>query len=579
MPDFPNPVDVVIFLLLLLLLVAPLHAGVKVELTPTDQDLEKNLLAHLSFKDEACDAPRWRLRRLVKGADEDIGAALRAFGYYRPGIEKELTFDENCWQAVLRVDAGPRVTVRERDIRIGGELADDEGFTGLLESLPLSPGSPLNHAQYESIKTRLRNFAAERGYLDFRIDTQQLRVNPSLLVADIIIHGKSGPRYRIGDYEFSTEPLDDAFLQRLADIKPGEPFDARKLIEINRNLNDSGYFSRVQVTPRRRDAKDGVVPLDIDMQMAPRHKWKAGVGYSTDFGPRLTLGYENRYLNEFGRKFASEIRLSPVDSGLTADYIIPGEDPHRSETIYGLRILNENTVSANTKSVALAGRWVKETGDWTRTLFVELSHERSEIAGEENEATLLMPGIALNHTEADNLVRVNRGHRLNLEARVAHEALLSSESLVQVRARAKLIHRLDNWGRVSVRGDAGFTFAEELDNLPTSLRFFAGGDNSVRGYEYESLGPTDKNGDVTGGRHLLTLSGEYEYPVAGEDWWAAGFIDAGNAFETQDIQLKVGYGLGVRWYSPVGRVRLDLAFPREDPRDDWRIHFGLGTDL
>src|SRR5690606_2460729 len=143
--------------------------------------------------------------------------------------------------------------------------------------------------------------------------------------------------------------------------------------------------------------------------------------------------------------------------------------------------------------------------------------------------------------------------------------------------RAKLIFPLLG-GRIISRADAGFTEADELIELPSSVRFFAGGDNSVRGYAYESLGPTNDDGDVVGGRHLLTGSIEYDHLFL-PSWSAAIFIDGGNAFDTVDtFEALYGYGVGIRWRSPIGPIRLDVAGP-SDQRDAFRIHVSMGPDL
>ena len=190
-----------------------------------------------------------------------------------------------------------------------------------------------------------------------------------------------------------------------------------------------------------------------------------------------------------------------------------------------------------------------------------------------------MPGLTFERIKADDLLRTRNGYRVNLEVRGAYEGLISTATMLQLRANAKGIHRFGEGGRVVARVDAGSTLGDGTLDLPVSLRFFAGGDNSVRGYAYKSLGPVDEEGDPVGGRHLLTGSIEYEHPVKGDDWWVAAFADGGNAFDTDRIKLRAGYGVGVRWYSPIGRVRLDLAFPSDDKDDAWRLHFGLGADL
>lgn len=544
-----------------------------------DPDLKENLRAHLRLAAEPCDAPSWRVRRLFRLAEKDLTPALRAFGYYQPGIEPDLQTTGECWQAIIKVQPGRRVTVRDRVVSVGGDMSGDEQFASLLAGLPLAPGDGLHHGQYEQIKTRLGDFAAERGYFDFRITRSELRVHRDESVADLRIEAESGSRYRIGEIRLSEHRLDEDFLGRLAKISEGDPYDARRMVETNRHLSDTGYFRRVEVRALRDERSDGRVPIRVTLEPAARHAWRWGLGFATDTGPRGSIRYDNRLLNERGHRFESELRLSPVESGLTADYLIPGRRPHRESYSVGIGILHEDTDSSTSDSFRLSGRQTVRSEPWTQTRFIELLHENSDIGDEEIESTLLMPGLGLARVQADDILRTRRGHRVNLEIRGAYDGLVSDATFLQLRANAKVIHRLGDSGRITARFDAGMTLGDGASELPASIRFFAGGDNSVRGYKYQSLGPLDSNGDVTGGRHLLTGGIEYEHPVSGDDWWLAAFADAGNAFDTDRIRLRAGYGGGVRWYSPVGRLRVDLAFPDDTADDDWRLHIGLGADL
>jgi translocation and assembly module TamA len=554
-------------------------AEVHFEVEGAERALLDNLRSHLALAAEPCDAPAWRVRRLFARAERDLEPALRAFGYYRARIDKDLEFGEDCWRAQLTVDIGERVRVRSRVVDVQGDAADDPALADLLSALPQAEGDPLHHGNYEEIKARLREFAAARGYLDFRLQRHELRVYPDESAAEIEIRADSGPRYRLGELRFGDLPFEEDFVRRLVALDSGKPYRAADLTGLDRRLSDSGYFGRVEVLPRRDEAAEGTVPIELVLEAAPRHVWRAGVGYATDTGPRLSLGYSTRYVNRRGHRFDSEMRLSPVESGLTADYLIPGHDPNTEHYTFGLRLLRDDTKSAESDSVTVFGRYTRRHGDWTVVRFLELLHESSEIGTERERQTLLMPGVRLQRTRADDLRRTHQGYRVSLELRGAHDDLLSSTTLLQLRGSAKGIHRFGDSGRITVRADAGGTLVDDTTELPASLRFFAGGDNSVRGYAYESLGPRDANGQVVGGRHLLVGSVEYEHPVAGEDWWGAAFVDAGNAFDPGEFEVKVGYGVGLRWYSPVGRVRLDLAFPRDTERDDWRLHFALGVDL
>lgn len=558
---------------------SPARAEVVLDLPAGNAELEQNLRTRLRLEAEPCDAPHWRVRQLYAAAGKDFAPALRAFGYYQARFDKVLNFTDACWQARFTFDLGRRTLIRERDIQVDGEAQKDPRLEKVLAALPLAPGAPLNHGDYEAIKDRLRQFAAQRGYLDFEFVRQELRVYPDDVAADIHLHADSGPRYRFGELHVQTQALDPDFVLRLSNIHPGEPYDALAVTELDRRLSDAGYFGRVEVRPRRDQTLDLAVPVDIVLEPTKRHAWRAGVGYSTDTGPRGSLRYDNRYINRRGHRFEGAISLSPVLSGLAADYVIPGKDPRVESFSFGARVQHEDTDSTVSDSVTLTARHTLQIGDWNQNRFIELLHERSEVGNDETTATLLMPGIGIDRAYADDLLRTRRGYRVSFEARAAHEALLSTTTMLQLRAAAKGVYRFGEGGRVTARVDTGTTLGTSISDLPASLRFFAGGDNSVRGYAYKSLGPVDDDGEPRGGKHLLTTGLEYEHPVHGDDWWLAGFFDAGNAFDTDDFEVRYGYGVGLRWYSPVGRVRLDVAIPDDTDDSDWRIHFGLGADL
>lgn len=552
---------------------------VTIEVPGGEAALEENLRARLRLNTQACDAPPWRVRRLFGRAEEEFQPALRAFGYYSATVEKKLETGGDCWEATFDIVLGTRTIIRERRIVIQGEASQDPQLQGLLKTLPLAEGAPLNHADYEAIKERLRQFAAQYGYLDFIFSRQELRVYPREAVADIVLEADSGARYRFGELRFGELPVDEKLVRRLAKIREGEPYNAAALLAMNRHLSDSGYFHRVEVRARRAEAVDDRVPIDILLEPAKRHAWRAGIGFATDTGPRLTLRYDNRYLNLRGHRFEAALSVSPVLSGLNLDYVIPGEDPLRESFSFGAQLKHEDTDTALSNSVTLAARQTIKSERWTQTRFLELLHEKSTVADEDTTSTLLMPGIALDRIKADDLLRTRHGYRARIEVRGAYDGLVSTATLLQLKTYAKGVYRFGESGRLSARADAGWTLTDSTDNLPASLRFFAGGDNSVRGYRYQSLGPRDGNGDVKGGKNLLTGSVEYEHPVFGEEWWVATFVDAGNAFDTNDVDVRYGYGLGVRWYSPVGRVRLDVAFPDDTEDGSWRLHFGLGANL
>jgi translocation and assembly module TamA len=165
-----------------------------------------------------------------------------------------------------------------------------------------------------------------------------------------------------------------------------------------------------------------------------------------------------------------------------------------------------------------------------------------------------------------------------MELRGTAEFLGSDISFLQTIVSARLVRSPSEDSRILARATIGLTTQSEFLELPPSVRFFAGGDESVRGFDYESLGPVDDEGNVIGGRNLLTASVEYERHLHG-NFFGAVFIDAGNAFDGSDIDAAVGAGLGLIWRSPVGPLRLYLAHPLNKSDRDVRVHLQLGADL
>jgi translocation and assembly module TamA len=215
---------------------------------------------------------------------------------------------------------------------------------------------------------------------------------------------------------------------------------------------------------------------------------------------------------------------------------------------------------------------------WLEEPSLTFGHEDFKVGGEHESTLLLMPGISWTKTVADDRLYPRRGFRLDFTTRGGAQRVLSDVSFLQVIGNAKGILALSDDWRVISRVNTGATAMNEFDQLPASVRFFAGGDNSVRGYAYESLGPKDDDGEVVGGKNLLVGSMELERRLNAK-WGVAAFVDSGNAFDRFHVDPKTGVGLGIRWRSPVGPIRLDLAHPLDKHGDLVRVHFVMGPEL
>jgi translocation and assembly module TamA len=349
---------------------------------------------------------------------------------------------------------------------------------------------------------------------------------------------------------------------------------------MNQRLSQSGYFATVEVRPGLGSSADGSVPVEVALSPRPPHGFTAGAGASTDEGPRGRLGYRNRRVNRRGHQWWADARASLIEQSAVAEYRIPLEDPQSEWLSFQAGFERDDTDTSVNEAVKLAVRRTQVVlGDWLQTQFIELSREDFEVGRQSGIATLLVPGLSMSRTVADSPMRPSRGYRIYAQIRGTHEAIGSDASFLRANAHFNLVRELPWGGRLLARTEIGAMETASFEALPPSQRFFAGGDTSVRGYDYESLGPEDESGEVIGGSYLFVGSIEYEHPVR-PGWSVAAFVDAGNAFdeEAEGNELKVGIGIGARRQTPIGPIRLDLAHPLDDD-ELVRVHFRLGPDL
>jgi translocation and assembly module TamA len=565
------------FLLGALLAASPVDA--EVVLMGLDAAQSANVLAYLEVDDEPCDAPAWRVEQLNQASPARIRDALQALGYYEPRIDSKLERDDACWHATFTVELGEPTVVRAFDVLLDGEAAGDPSFLAARDQSPLRAGAALHHGHYEELKRRWSDLALERGYADAKFTQSRIDVYPEQRVADVVLHFDSGRRYRFGDVTFEQDVLSDRLIRSYLPFHPGDAYDTQELTDLYIALADSGYFRNIEVAPAQANRDTGEIPIVIVLTGAARRLITYGVGFSTDTGPRIRFGRNNRRFNDRGHQFGVNAQLSPVVSEVTANYRFPFGDP-RSEWIdFDVGVKSEDTETAESESLQFGARRVLERpGDWTRTQMLNLLVEDFEVADQLGRSRLLMPGINWTRIRADNNIRPARGSKLELEVRGANDVLGSDTNFLQVIAKGKWIWSPSQKARILLRGDLGATEERSFDELPPSVRFFAGGDNSVRGYDFEALGPVDTDGEVIGGLSLAVGSVEYEHAVR-ERWSVAVFVDSGNAFEGSNFDTKTGAGLGARWQSPLGPIRVDLAHPFDDEDTSWRLHISLGPDL
>lgn len=529
---------------------------------------------------EKPDISEERLRWLHQRAGEDISRALQPFGYYQPTIQASLERENEVWVARYQVEPGPPLPIDEVDVKVSGDGRDDPRFQEFLGKLPLKPGDTLQHPAYEEIKQVLQRLAAERGYFDAQLQENQIRVDLQAYNADIVVHFDTGTRYRFGQVLFDSEALNPDFLQRYSDIEPGDPYTADALLQLQSDLIGSQYFDRVEVQASPEQAADHTIPVAVDLAMRERNRYTFGIGYGTDTGVRGSAGLERRWVNRRGHRFDTQLQASQIRYGLAARYSIPGPDPVTDAYNIRFSFTDENSDTKDATTATIGASYSYRDGPWEKINALDYFYEDFTFGDEATVSTLLVPSLNWTRISADDRLNTTEGNRIGIELRGASEDVLSDVTFLQAVLRSKWIATFGDDDRLILRGDVGSTWLpnDDFEKLPATLRFFTGGDRSVRGYVYESIGPRNADDDVIGGKHLLVGSIEYEHRIL-EQWSLAAFVDSGDAFDDEAPELKTGVGVGVRWLSPVGPVRVDVASGLDEPGDTVRLHLNIGPDL
>ncbi|AEG00323.1 autotransporter assembly complex protein TamA [Methylomonas methanica] len=538
-----------------------------------------NVKLTLSLEKESCDSPEWKIRQLYDKADQEIDEALRALGYYHAVSNKQLHFDDACWHAEFDIHQGPQVIVDSVEIVWEGDAEQDDAFSKLRNELRAATGSGLNHGRYEKMKSQIESLAMERGYFKGRFREKELLVNTQENTAQIRLTYDAGQRTYFGDITIDQDILDPDFVEKFVSVKPDAYYNASQLAKTHNTLSMSGYFSMVDIHPELAQIEQNRVPISLKLYPKKIHHYSFGLGYDTDKGPLLSASYMNRRLNRQGHFFNADIDLSPVLSTATAEYSVPLENPVSDFFSFGGGLKREDTDSYKSLSGKLSARLKHafESG-WKQTLFVDSVYESFTANSQKDSTLLLLPGGSWLRSVADNPLRPTRGYRLELNLTGSYKNPISDISMAQGSIAAVWSHPLPWHARVITRAEQGATQVDNFDKLPTSYRYYAGGMNSIRGYSYKELGRKDAQGHVIGGRFLSVVSVEYEQAVL-DDWGVAAFIDGGNAYNLDNIEIKSGAGLGVRWYSPIGLIRVDVAVPLSESDSSFQFHFAAGTRL
>ncbi len=620
----------------LLALCSLARAEIEFQVTGVDDALRENILNHndtvrLGRSDLLSDR---ELGGILKAAEDRARDALRPYGYYQPAINgRFFRRDDDQPVIELNVEPGPAVIVRELEITIEGPGEKMRELRSWRTAWPLKSGTRLNQIVWEREKQAALDIAASNGYLEASFSSHEIALDLDNNAAALKLNLQTGRRFVIGDIDFGEHVLKPGIIEYVPRFQPGDPYSARLMDDFRLDLWRTGYFTDVDVSESRRtDVSPPVVDLRVELATATRNSFQGALGYGTDTGVRLQTSWSKHPFSNRGDRVDIGIGWQELNDefAVRGTYKLPILQRTREYWIADATIRFENQdlelkrdnedenflkiANGNVDERHVKLGWLKvfnlKSGEKQTFLtpFVQyLNSERdydllapdTTIPGTLSEAEFgallhgtdnaLSAGVDIDIVAIVGKSFETRGRRDRAWIFGASRSAGSETDFVQAYlSTRRSILRGERW-KFIVRAEVGYTeadvdaFSVDVDGVPLQLsvtelpnfyRFKAGGSASVRGYAFEEL----SNNNI-GSNNIVTASAEVEYRLTNK-WSVAAFADIGNAFnDWSEPELKLGTGIGVRWYSIAGPIRLDIAQARDFVGKPWRVHVTIGTPL
>lgn len=515
----------------------------------------------------------------MKGINE-IKTMLQTFGYYKSSVKVSSEQQNGNFSVTYNVDLGPPVKIDNVGIQIQGAGSTDKEISQWVQTYPMRQGDVLSQGEYEQAKKTLLQILRDRGYFDAKLQTHKIAVNLDTLSANISLALDTGPRYRFGKTYYIQENYDLGYLNRFLPYQKGEVFHSEQLTELHKRLLRSQEFLSIEINPEIAKA-DEDLEVPITVRLIPRKKWRftMGVGYGTDVGLEASGSVTQRRFTRRGHQTGADTTLSKIKQEAAVNYTIPASRPWSD--YYNIRygFTHESTDDTERYTNALTFKAVYEFKA-LRNIYSLSSEDEQYLVGSDSKtrSKMLVPSIAAHYNPLAGNILDRLKFDLYGEVRGSSDKLVSDVKFSQFISRGNLKYQLsEHWTALS-RYNVGFTDIADFNKLPVSYRFFAGGDYSVRGYDYNSLSPLDEQGNRIGGRNLLVGSMELQYLFL-KNWDVAAFYDIGNAFNIGNTDLKQGAGFGFGWHYSLLTVRVYAANALDISDRPWKFHLLIGADL
>ena len=556
---------------------------------------KSNILSYLG------QLPNTELERstFIYSAKENANQALQALGYYQATIDVKI--EKTPWKITLAITLNDVTIIDNLDIKITGPASEDPKFIQLLNNHNIFKGDALRHDKYEQLKSDLISLALSRGYFNGELTESKMAIKDKYQYADITIHYLSGPRFQFGDIKFDNFSLEPDLLNSLIPFQKGEYYSATRFHKLQNQLQATQYFGSVLAVPDDKiednTQQKFTVPISVSLAPAKSHLFDLGIGYATDTQFRFSAGWRTPLINKYGHFQETKLEYSKINPTGKFIYSIPLDHPINDLLQLKMTVENDDYEDLTTKFFsAQVGRVVRKN-KWQREIYTRYHQEDWHYELDDTKpntewdvldaASYIIPGITWSKTErTGSPLDPSHGFRQTYNVEGAHEDAGSDNTFFSLHGRWNYITTLKANHRLVTRAELGAVFVDRDAELAPSLLFYAGGDQSIRGFAYQSIGvtipsssdPTQAVPIIVGGTRLVVASVEYQYYLNNK-WRVALFSDGGSVANKGEFNPVYSLGTGLHYMSPVGAIKIDFAYGIDGDEQNWRVHINLGAEL
>lgn len=500
---------------------------------------------------------------------EIIKESIKPFGFFRAKVSSRVLKSGSTWKTIYYVIPGKPLKITTINITISGQGINNRHISNYIKQCGLKSGQTFNVLDYDRFKTHLFEIAKNEGYLKANFKNK-IYIDLVHYTCNVEIQLETGPQYYFGTVTFMTFPYSKAFMEKFISFHPGEVFSSIKILKLQQRMEKSYYFTRAIFKPEFEN-KNLSVPVTAFFYPPYAQTYSIGLGYGTLTGPRIAGGISLRHIGNEGHHLEAQLKLSSTLSAVSITYYIPGNNPLTDEWFSGVNYRIFSPKAGISHSLTLSGGYSKNLENWNSNISINVLADKFNIASlpPGHLSHMIYPQWNLSYVCADNVINPHKAFAWNFSIQASKQDVFSSNNSVKIQTRIKAIFSPFREGRILLRTDFGVIDTNHLSVFPLSMRYFAGGITSIRGFSDSSIGP---------GKYLGTASAEYQHPIK-DNWYGAVFYDVGNASNHVSGPLNRGAGVGAIYNTRIGPLKIYVARALSKHTKPYSVEFSIGPEF